>query len=193
MINKIIKFTKKKLVAFKITNELSKKKNWNNSEIVNRKNTHNIRAEKRQSCHNDEYKRDRSLGSCFAHSIFSQFKEKKIFKLNNSINKKLFKKTKTINNFQKKNKRNKQRKRRDFAEILCVVNIVFISQREFPENMRTIKKNNFHKICKRRECINVLLRDNFTTFILVWRYALIKSFIDHVRQDAFVLYLHLHS
>ena len=45
--------------------------------------------------------------------------------------------------FEKKNKRNKQRKRRDFEEILCFVNIVFIFQREFTENMETIKNKQF--------------------------------------------------
>ena len=36
------------------------------------------------------------------------------------------------------------------------INIVFIFQRKSTENMRTIrKKNNFHRICKRRKCVDV--------------------------------------
>ena len=54
--------------------------------------------------------------------------------------KSFFKRTKIINNFRKKNKRNKQRKRKDFAKILCFINIVFIFQRESTENIQTIKK-----------------------------------------------------
>ena len=131
------------------------KRNRNDSETVDRKNTHNITTEKKQSCHNPECKRNRNLRSYFAHSIFSQFK-KKYFKLNNSMNEKLFKRTKIINNFRKINKRNKQCKRRNFAEILCFINIVSIFQRESTENIRTIrKKNNFHRICRRREYVDV--------------------------------------
>ena len=61
-----------------------------------------MRVEKKQNCHNNKCKYDRNLWLYFAHSIFSQFKEKKIFKLNNSMNKKLFKRTKIINNFRGK-------------------------------------------------------------------------------------------
>ena len=69
--------------------------------------------------------------------------------------KSFLKKRKLSITFEKKKKRNKQRNRRNFAEILCFVNIVFIFQREFTENMRTIKKPNFHRICKRRERVDV--------------------------------------
>ena len=56
------------------------------------------------------------------------------------MNEILFKKSKIINNFRKKNKRNKQRKRRDLAKIFCFINIVFTLQRESTENLRIIRK-----------------------------------------------------
>ena len=37
-----------------------------------------MKTKKKQNYHNYKCKRDRNLESCFAHSIFSQFKEKKI-------------------------------------------------------------------------------------------------------------------
>ena len=57
--------------------------------------------------------------------------------------KSFFKKRKSSITFEKKNKRNKQRKRRNFIEIFCFVNIVSIFQRESTENMRTIRKTIF--------------------------------------------------
>ena len=56
------------------------------------------------------------------------------------MNEKLFKRTKIINNFRKKKNQNKQRKRRNFAKILCFINFASIFQRGFNENMQTIKK-----------------------------------------------------
>ena len=61
-----------------------------------------MKTKKRQNCHNCECKHDKNLRSCFAHSISSQFKEEKNFKLNNSMSKKLSKRIKIINNFRKK-------------------------------------------------------------------------------------------
>ena len=61
-----------------------------------------MKVGKKQSCHNYKCKRDRNLRSCFAHSIFSQFKEKENFKLNNSMSEKILERTKIINNFRKK-------------------------------------------------------------------------------------------
>ena len=51
------------------------------------------------------------------------------------MSEKIFRRTKIINNFRKKNKRKKRRKRRNFAEILYFVNFVSILQRESIENM----------------------------------------------------------
>ena len=105
MINKITKFAKKDLLL--LESQMSvRKKNRNDFEILDWKNTHNIKAKKKQNSHNNECKCDKNLWSCFAHSIFSQFEKKKNFKLNNSMNEKLFEKMKIINNFWKK-KRNK--------------------------------------------------------------------------------------
>ena len=65
------------------------------------------------------------------------------------------KKTSISNNFQRKNKCDKQNKRRNFAKTFCFIYTVFIFQCELVKYMRTIKIKNINRIRKLCKCVCV--------------------------------------